>query len=122
MKRTYRKYPSNYIGASTGKIPSEYPDFIYYPKTSGCSYKYKATYLHEANPDHYNMEGMYYRVVEICEGCTPYRPVTQADIDDIQDIAELDVYSDGFVGYKGNGNPWLYRLNQLGRLVNRVII
>ena len=114
MKRTFRKYPSSYIQASTkvatnafGEKFYGYDQFIYYKENkfvdhhyATVEYKYGIGILHEDAPKHNRMPGMLYWVEEISIDGEPFRPITKKEKDDMGGKDTLDYYRyDNWVGY-----------------------
>ena len=101
----FTKYPSKIV-ASELIEDFEYPEEINYHYNNRVTYTYVPTYLHEPDPKHNNMEGMYYKVIS-----KNGEPITSEERYYMFGTSEIDVYPDGFVGYIWNG-----RLNRLGDL------
>ncbi len=107
-----KKYRRGYMEEDEYRAAcTEYPEFIYWKDGKYVEYKYAQKYLHEATPEHNNMLGMYYKVIEISHNGGEFTPITSDERYHLFGTSELDVYLDGEVGFIWNGH-----FNHLGYL------
>lgn len=120
MSRKFTKYPLGYIKSATdmfGDTYPDYPDVIYYDAGHGIEYKYLPKYLHDAEPKHNNMQGMYYDVAAVRHAGGDFEPISQDAKYYMFGISEIDVYPDKFVGFLWDG-----RLRSFGYLDGDTVV